>query len=101
MAIIDKSFSGKKIVAHKGDVIQIDLAENATTGYVWKIKSIDDKQLQVKKNENTLAGSGIGGGGMHTFYIDVISEGTSELHIALGNPWENDTEETFSITIES
>jgi len=101
MTIIDKSFDGKKIVAQKGDLIHLQLAENPTTGYLWEIKSLDDKHLHFIKKENEISSSAIGAGGMNTFYLEVISAGTSDLHIAHGNPWENDTIDTFNLTIES
>jgi|AntDeeMinimDraft_5_1070356.scaffolds.fasta_scaffold45866_2 inhibitor of cysteine peptidase len=101
MTIIDKSFHGKKIVAQKGDIIHVQLAENPTTGYLWKIKSHDDKHLHFIKKENEISGSEIGAGGMNTFYLEVISEGTSDLHLTHGNSWENDAIDTFNVSIES
>jgi hypothetical protein len=52
---------GKKIVTKQGDVNQVQLAENQTTGYI----------------------------------------SISELHIALAKPWENESVDTFNVTIES
>jgi len=101
MITIDKTQNGKKIVTQKGDVIKVQLAENATTGYLWKINSLDDKHLNSAKKEYEISGEAVGAGGMRTFYIEVINKGLSELHIALGNPWENDTVDTFNVTIES
>ena len=101
MTTVDKSFDGKKILAQKGDIIHIKLAENPTTGYLWQIKSIDEKHLHFIKKENEIAEAGVGAGGISTFYLEIISAGTSDLNIALGNPWENDTVENFNITIES
>ena len=100
MITIDKSFNGKKIITQKGDVIKVQLAENATTGYLWKINSLDEKHLNSAEKEYEISGEGVGAGGMRTFYIEVINKGISELHFTLGNPWENDTIETFNVTIE-
>lgn len=101
MITIDTTFNGKKILAKKGDVIKVQLAENPTTGYLWKIKSSDDKHLKIKKEEYEISGEAIGAGGIRSLHLEVISKGISELLIALGNPWENDSVETFRITIES
>ena len=101
MISINNTDNGKKIQAKKGDVIKLQLTENPTTGYLWKINAHDDKHLNLTEKENEISNKAIGAGGLKTFYFEVINEGTSELNIALGNPWENDTIETFTVTIES
>ena len=101
MITIDKTHHGKKIVTKKGDVIQVQLTENQTTGYLWKIILMEDKHLKSTEKEYEMSGAAIGVGGMKTFYFEVIKEGLSELHIALAKPWENKPVDTFSVTIES
>ena len=101
MITIDKTDNGKKIVTKKGDVIQVQLAENQTTGNLWQINLIDDKHLKSTEKEYEMSGEAIGAGGMKTFYLEVIKEGISELHISLSKPWENEPVDTFKVTIES
>ncbi len=101
MISIDRTQHGKKIAVKKGDVIKVQLAENQTTGYQWKIKLIDDKHMKSAEKEYKMSGEAIGAGGMKTFYFEVIKEGKSELHIALAKPWENEPVDTFNVTIES
>lgn len=101
MITINNTDNGKKILTKKGDVIKLQLPENPTTGYLWKINSHDDKHLNLTDKENVISTKDVGAGGLKTFYFKVINEGISELNIALGNPWENDTIETFTVTIES
>ncbi len=101
MITIDKTLNGKKILAQKGDVIKVQLVENPTTGYMWKINSLDNKHLNYTEKEYKISGEAVGAGGMKTFYLEVIKEGISVLQIALGKPWENDTLDTFRVTIES
>jgi predicted secreted protein len=101
MITIDITHHGKKIVTKKGDVIQVQLAENQTTGYLWKIILMDDKHLKSAEKEYEISGEAIGAGGMKTYYFEVIKEGLSELHIALAKPWENKPVDTFNVTIES
>jgi len=101
MITIDKTLNEKKIQVKKGDVIKLQLAENPTTGYLWKINSIDGNHLNNTENKYETSSEAIGASGMKSFYFEVITEGTSELQIALGNPWENDTVDTFKVTIES
>jgi len=68
MITIDKTHHGKKIVTQKGDVIKVQLPENQTTGYLWKIILMDDKHLKSTEKEYDMSGEAIGSGGMKTFY---------------------------------
>ena len=54
MITVYKTHRGKKIMAKKGDEIQVQLAENQTTGYQWKITVIDDKHLKSAEKEYEL-----------------------------------------------
>lgn len=101
MITIDKTHHGKKIVTKKGDTIKVQLAENPTTGYQWEINLMDDKHLKSTQKEYDMSGEAFGAGGMKTFYLEVINEGTSVLHTSLAKPWENEPVDTFSVTIES
>jgi len=101
MITIDKTLNGKKILAQKGDVIKVQLVENPTTGYMWKINSLDEKHLKYTEKEYEISGEAVGAGGLKTFSIEVINKGTSKLSFALGNSWENDAVEAFNVTIES
>jgi predicted secreted protein len=101
MISIDKTVNGNKIQVKKGDIIKLQLAENPTTAYLWKINSINNHHLNYTENKYETSGEAIGAGGMKSFYFEVITQDISELQIVLGNPWENDVIETFKVTIES
>lgn len=101
MIKIDKTFNGKKIEAEINDVIEVQLAENPTTGYLWKIISCDENHLEYNEDEYETSNEAIGAGGIKYFYFKVIDNGTSKLNLGLGHPWENETIETFSVIIES
>lgn len=101
MTTIDKTFNGKKVQAQKGDVIEVKLAENSTSGYLWKIKSLDEKHLNYIEEKNEISNEAPGAGGVRIFSIKVIEKGVTELQFSLGNQWENDTVETFKVTIDS
>lgn len=101
MISIDKSLNGQKITTKNGDILKVQLAENPTTGCLWKINSHDKKHIKFTKDEFQISEQSIGAGGMKTFLFKVKNEGTSKLELTFGNPWEKDTIETFEITIES
>ncbi|HSD06777.1 protease inhibitor I42 family protein [Flavobacterium sp.] len=101
MIVINKTFNGKKIKSKKGEAIKVQLEENPTTGYIWKIQSLDDKHIHFKEDKFEAEGDGVGAGGIKTFYFEINNEGVSDLHIVLSNSWENDPADTFNVTIES
>lgn len=101
MITIDKTFDGKKVNATKDDMIEVQLAENPTTGNLWKIESFDDELLEYNHEDFKLASNASGSGGMKFYYFKVIRNGVGELCINLGNPWEEDIVDSFTVTIES
>jgi len=100
MISIDKTYNRKVIFTQKGDVVEIQLEENPTTGYLWKINSFDEQHLSYMENKYNNLGNAIGAGGLRTFYFKILDEATSELHFSLGNPWEKDTIDSFNVIFE-
>jgi predicted secreted protein len=47
----DRSRSDKAIDVAAGDTVEIQLPENATTGYRWTLKTIDKSVCEVIANE--------------------------------------------------
>jgi predicted secreted protein len=43
---VTKAKNGKTVTLHKGDKLVVKLAANATTGYAWKVKSVDKTVLE-------------------------------------------------------
>ncbi len=99
MILIDKTFKGKDVFAQKGDVIEIQLEENPTTGYVWAIKSINDKHLNFLEKKFRKSVEAVGAGGVVSFFVEVIGEGISELHFSFGRPWKQEKEDSFHVII--
>ncbi len=101
MITVGKTLHGRKILAGKGERIEVRLEENGTTGYRWEIKAMDDQRLKYVKEDYTLSGEAPGAGGMKSFYFEVVGEGVSTLTLSLVNTWEKDLADTFQLTIES
>ncbi len=101
MIQLDQSDNGKTIKAKKGDVLELHLAENPTTGYRWVINSADESLMKVSEKEQHAASDAIGSGGMKIFKIEIIAEGKASLTLSHENTWEKDATETFSVNIES
>lgn len=101
MEKITKAENGTRIHLKMGDRFGIELDENPTTGYMWKIKSFDENQLKPIKEDLMNLGEGIGAGGKKVFEFEVIGKGSTKVEILLSNSWTDDVAETFHITVES
>lgn len=101
MTQLNKSDNGSNINTQIGEIIEIKLEENPTTGYIWKIVSFDEEQLINLDNTFAIVNNAIGSAGVRTYFFEVINNGNSIINLSLGNPWEQDSIDTFLVTIKS
>lgn len=84
-----------------GDVIRIQLEENPTTGYAWKMEETPPL-LSVQKNDYELfQNTGIGGGGKRTIELSVEQSGQASIQMKNWQRWSGDVYQTFELNVES
>ena len=90
--ILQYSDSGHTIVLKLNKEIQIDLAENPTTGYQWQIVEDGTPALE-KSGDSFQRGSspGLGAGGTRSFLFRSRFAGTAKLRIVYGRPGVKDS----------
>jgi len=105
MTIFTSQDNGKKFKIHVGDIFQVILAENPTTGYVWTVYksgkpqiSLVSKGYSVPQEEPPI----VGRGGTRIFIFKVMKVGSAELILRLKRPWKEETKfsESFLIKLE-
>ena len=102
MATINISGSSDSTVkVSPGDIIQITLSENPTTGYMWETTKQDTSQLQLADDNFKTASTAAGGGGTRIFKFKVLAAGEGNLTMANRQKWEKDTSETFTLKYKS
>ncbi len=79
-----------------GDEVVIRLPENATTGYVWSVGSVDDNL--------TLTGADAipaepGSRGERVFRVRAISAGSGDIVLRLGRVWEPAPVDEITVTV--
>ena len=94
--------SGQTYTVHVNDKIQLSLTENPTTGYSWNLTLTDG--LTMKGDEyipSDTSGKLVGTGGIHTWNISAVKNGTQKITGIYKRPWEPVTgnETTFKLTI--
>ncbi len=101
--IADEADDGQTVTMAAGDILQIMLAENPTTGYTWAIVTNDEAVLRPSDEPAYEAESdAIGAGGTRTFLFDAIGPGTSVLRLVNARQQETAVEPvaTFELTVQ-
>lgn len=123
MLHIDESYSGRTVKLVVGESLEISLAENPTTGYLWRLP---DAAKDAAKDAGKDAASGVataaansaclfvkdsyepgragvaGQGGVHRWQYQAIESGTCKIELEYRRSWEKDKlpERTFRIQVD-
>ncbi len=102
--IADGADNGETVVMGVGDVLQVTLAENRSTGYVWSIVTNDEAVLRLTDEPAyEVEGEPLPGAGGHTTYLfEAAAPGTSVLSMVHARPQETAVEPggTFELTVQ-
>jgi predicted secreted protein len=103
-AVIDESFAGKTVPVTLGKTFTIALSDNASTGYVWSVKSVD-KTLGAPKETNVPGdASRPGASGLKKFTwstkspLDLVGKHT--IVLLHSRAFGSSPSSTFTVTIE-
>ena len=101
--IADEDDNGQSVTMSVGDMLQLMLAENPTTGYTWAIVTNDEDVLAPSgEPAYEVESEAIGAGGTKTFMFQALAPGTSVLQMVNARQWETAVvpAETFELTIQ-
>ena len=101
--IADEDDNGQSVTMSVGDVLQLMLPENPTTGYTWAIVTNDEGVLAPSgEPAYEVESDAIGAGGTKTFMFQALAPGTSVLQMVNARQWETAVvpAETFELTIQ-
>lgn len=102
--VLDEDDNGSSVTVQVGDLIQVVLKGNPTTGYAWTVDLSDADAVileQVGEPGYVPDSDLIGAGGTYTFTFRALSTGQTSLKLNYARSWE--TEEplkTFEVTVE-
>ena len=86
--------NGRTVDVRLGDMVQVTLPENATTGYRWAIDRYDEEFIEVLKSEPHYTENTIGVGGTIAFTFQARKVGTGEVVLKNWRHWEGDSSVT-------
>ena len=95
---LNEQDNGRAIELNAGDVLNLNLKENPSTGYKWVIESGGELELI---SDNYQGGEALGAGGVHEFQFRAPGHGSHELRLKNLREWEGDSSitERFNATI--
>ncbi len=94
--------SGSNVTLRQGQMLEVSLAENGSTGYLWEIVPGTESILSAQGSSFVATDPGLpGGGGVRTFTFMTVASGNTVLTIILRQPWMTNVApaRTFEVAI--
>ena len=98
---IDRRASGTVISIGADDQLQIELGENPTTGYRWRVDHAGDV-LEQTDSQYARGGTGVGAGGQRTITFRPVRAGTALLRMQQSRGEDSagaDATDRFELTV--
>ena len=94
---------GRRLAVHVGDVLELRLAENATTGYRWAPDRYDAGLLALAGATASYPNAAVGSGGAAVFRFRVVAAGSGTLALKYWRHWEGSGSiiRRFAVTIDA
>eukprot|EP00823_Brevimastigomonas_motovehiculus_P004982 TRINITY_DN342_c0_g1_i1.p1 TRINITY_DN342_c0_g1~~TRINITY_DN342_c0_g1_i1.p1 ORF type:complete len:148 (+),score=44.06 TRINITY_DN342_c0_g1_i1:92-535(+) len=100
--VVTKKDKGENVALTVGKVMQIQLNENPTTGYIWQVKESNEANLELLCNKFKSVGRGlIGAGGIRLLTFKALKAGSVPLKLVNSRPWLSGQEpaDSFEVTV--
>ena len=101
MIHVDADYNGREVSLRVGEMLEIALPENRTTGFRWDLKSKAEPACILVKSTFEPAIAPPGRGGTHRWQFQAVHAGTGEIELEYRRPWEQDSPpgRIFSLSI--
>lgn len=88
MLAIDATSAGQTLTLPVGQVLELRLAENPTTGFRWRFSSDGEPACRVVADSFEKGAEGLpGAGGTHVWTIKGVQAGTCEIALRYDRSW--------------
>ena len=89
--IIDQSYSGQQIQLTVGEVAELRLPENPTTGYRWAVTSAPNVGCSLTDGSFRAEPGPPGQGGLHIWQLTAVRPGTCDVQLTYRRRFAADT----------
>jgi inhibitor of cysteine peptidase len=102
MIRINESYSGQEVGLAAGEVLEITLVENRTTGFQWALKTKPESSCMLIIDESVGTAGPPGKGGSHRWCFRAVRPGTGAIELEYRRPWEKSTQpgKTFKLSVK-
>jgi len=102
--VLDAGDNGSQVELNPGQVLEVTLVSNPTTGYSWEVSDVDETVLaqlgEVEFQQAPSEGEPVtGAGGTETFRF-ASATGETTLTLVYHRPWEKDVEPLEIFTVQ-
>jgi len=101
MIQVDRSYDGREVTIAVGEIVEISLAENPTTGFRWDLEVKPEPACTLVRSTFEPATGPPGKGGTHRWQFRAVRSGTGEIVLEYRRPWERNTPpgQTFKLSL--
>ncbi len=89
MRVVNESFANQTVVLPVGQVLEVRLAENPTTGFRWQVAAAGDPACVLVEDVAEHGSGPPGRGGEHAWRFRAARPGESEITLHYRRPWES------------
>jgi len=103
MRQFDENANGTEVTLQAGEVIDLALQENPTTGFKWLFKAKGEPVCAIVADDYKARGVAPGSGGTRHWRIQTVGAGTAQLELIHARPWDSEAPpaRTFLMSIRA
>jgi inhibitor of cysteine peptidase len=90
MMHVDQSYNGREVTLAVGQVLELALSENRTTGFRWDLKTKAEPACELVESTFNPPVGHRGNGGIHRWQFRAVQSGGGEIELEYRRPWEKD-----------
>jgi inhibitor of cysteine peptidase len=100
--VVTDADDGSRIEVRVGDVLQVRLPDNPTTGYRWVLVPPDEELLVVQDASYVSCDDRVGSGGTAAWSLLATGPGTAQVRASRMRPWEGEASviRRFDLVVE-
>jgi predicted secreted protein len=86
---LDQSAHGRQIPLNPGDLLEVWLEENRTTGFRWNLEARGEPECSLQADFFQLASARVGSGGTHCWRFRAERPGSATIELHYRRSWES------------
>ena len=99
---VDQTFNNRSVTIPVGDMLELSLAENPTTGFRWTIINAGEPVCELETDSFVPSGRNPGQGGTRSFVFCVRKTGEGKITLRNRRKWgDADSGQGFSLNVRA